>query len=231
VSTLKRHLSVANVLSLIALFVALSGVAVAAGKLGTGVVKTANIANQAVTNPKIKTQAVTSGKIKNNGVVTADLANGSVRGAKIANGGIGSGKLGKEVVLNSNIAKKAVTENKLGAEAVTTGKLGNEAVTSAKISSSTWHQLIKNVQYVTETSVNDSETEKSVVAKCPAGKEAIGGGARINSSSSVEVAINGSYPLVEANNARQGWIASGRETAATETGNWQIVAYAVCAEL
>lgn len=227
---LKRHLSVANVLSVIALFVALSGVAVAAGKLGVGAVKTKNIANQAVTNPKIKTQAVTSGKIKNNGVVTADLANGSVRGAKIANGGIGSGKLAKESVLNSNIAKKAVTESKLGAEAVTTGKLLNEAVTSAKISTAVWSQLLKNVTYVTETSVNDSETEKTVTANCPAGKEAIGGGARINSPSTVKVAINGSYPAVASNNSRTGWIASGRETP-EEAGNWQVVAYAVCAEL
>ena len=227
---LKRHLSVANVLSVTALFVALGGTAFAAVKLAPGQVKTVNLANQAVTNPKIKTQAVTSGKIKNNGVVTADLANGSVRGAKIANGGIGSGKLGKEVVLNSNIAKKAVTESKLGAEAVTTGKLLNEAVTSAKISTAVWAQLLKNVTYVTETSVNDSETEKTVTASCPPGKEAIGGGARINSPSTVKVAINGSYPAVASNNARTGWIASGRETP-EEAGNWQVVAYAVCAEL
>lgn len=227
---LKRHLSVANVLSVTALFVALGGTAFAAVKLAPGQVKAVNIANQAVTNSKIKTQAVTSGKIKNNGVVTADLANGSVRGAKIANGGIGSGKLGKEVVLNSNIVKKAVTESKLGAEAVTTGKLLNEAVTSAKISTAVWSQLLKNVTYVTETSVNDSETEKTVTASCPAGKEAIGGGARINSPSTVKVAINGSYPAVASNNARTGWIASGRETP-EEAGNWQVVAYAVCAEL
>lgn len=228
--TLKRHLSVANVLSITALFIALGGTAFAAVKLQPGQVKAVNIANQAVTNSKIKTQAVTSGKIKNNGIVTADLANGSVRGAKLANGGIGAGKLAKESVLNSNLAKKAVTESKLGAEAVTTGKLANEAVTSAKISTGTWRQLVKNITYVTETSINDTEDEKSVTATCPAGKEAIGGGAHINSPSSVKVAINGSYPLVASNNARTGWIASGRETP-EEAGNWQIVAYAVCAEL
>jgi hypothetical protein len=225
---LKRHLSVANVLSVIALFVALSGVAVAAGKLGVGAVKSKNIANQAVTNSKIKTQAVTSGKIKNNGVVTADLANGSVRGAKVANGGIGSGKLAKEAVLNSNIAKKAVTENKLGAEAVTTGKLGNEAVTSAKISGSTWKQLVKNVTYVTESSGPQSETTRTVIAKCPAGKEVLGGGARVTGSS--KVIPTESAPEFDATGARIGWSASAKELEA-ESGDWTILAYAVCAEL
>ena len=73
---LKRHLTVTNVLSLTALFVALAGTAYAAGKLGPGQVKAVNIAPQAVTNSKIKTQAVTSGKIKNSGINAADLAPG-----------------------------------------------------------------------------------------------------------------------------------------------------------
>ena len=50
----KRHLSVANVLSCIALFVALSATAVAATKLKTGQVKAVNIANEAVTAAKLK---------------------------------------------------------------------------------------------------------------------------------------------------------------------------------
>jgi hypothetical protein len=227
---LKRHLSVANVLSVIALFVALSGVAVAAGKLGVGAVKTKNIANQAVTNPKIKTQAVTSGKIKNNGVVTADLANGSVRGAKVANGGIGSGKLAKESVLNGSIAKKAVTESKLGALAVTTGKLGEGAVTSAKISPSTWAQLVKNVTYVTETSGPLSSGEKTLVAKCPTGKEAIGGGVRVTGANKDVVPTESAPEIDVTTNARTGWSASARDLE-TVGGSWTLLTYAVCAEL
>lgn len=219
-SKLKRHLSVANVLSCIALFVALGGSAYAAVKLKPNQVKAVNIANQAVTNAKIKTQAVTSGKIKNGGVVSADLGAGAVTGSKLA----------KEAVTSDALAKKAVTEAKLGPESVGTGKIDNEAITSAKISTTVWKQLIKNVTYVTETSANNSEEEKSITATCPSGKEAIGGGARINSPSTVKVAVNGTYPAVASNNARTGWIATGRETP-EEAGNWQIVAYAICAEL
>jgi hypothetical protein len=220
VTTLKRHLTVANVLSCMALFIALGGTAYAAVKLKPNQVKAVNIARQAVTNAKLKTQAVTSGKIKNGGVVNADLGAGAVTSSKIA----------KEAVTNGALAKKAVTEAKLGAESVGTGKIDNEAITSAKISSSVWKQLVKNIQYVTETSANNSEDEKNVTASCPTGKEAIAGGARVNAPAGVKVAINGDYPAVAANNVRSGWIASGRETP-EEAGNWQIVAYAICTEL
>jgi hypothetical protein len=230
VKILKRHLTVANVLSVTALFVALAGSAYAATKLGPGQVKSVNIASQAVTNSKIKTQAVTSGKIKNGGINAADLGKESVINSKLAKKVVTNAKLGNEAVSGSKLAKKAVTANILGPEAVTAGKLGNESVSAVKLAGSFYHQLLKNVTYVTETSVNDSETEKSVTALCPVGKEAIGGGARINSAASVSVAINGSYPLVTATNSRAGWIATGHETP-TEAGNWQVVAYAVCAEL
>jgi hypothetical protein len=139
-----------------------------------------------------------------------------VTSGKIKNLGINSADLGTGSVINS--------------KAVTNGKIANEAISSSKLSASLYSQLVRNVSYVTETSVNDSETEKSVTALCPAGKEAIGGGARINSPSSVAVANSGNYPLVSGGNSRIGWIATGRETA-TEPGNWQVVAYAVCAEL
>jgi hypothetical protein len=235
VNTLKRHLSVANVLSCVAIFLALGGAAVAAGKvkLGPSQVKAVNIANQAVTNAKIKTQAVTSGKIKNNGVVTADLANGAVNAAKLANGAVNSAKLGKEAVQAKALAKNAVTNGKIGAEAVTTGKIGNEAISAAKISSALYLQLLKNVRYETATSVNDSATSKSVVASCPAGREVIGGGVKINGASTDPkngVVVSTSAPVTSATNARVGWEAAAREVG-EEPASWQVVAYAVCAEL
>jgi hypothetical protein len=230
VKRLKQHLSLANVLSCIALFVALSGVAVAAGKIGPNAVKAGNIVKEAVTNPKLKKEAVTSGKIKNLGIAANDLGTGSVINSKLAKKAVTNTKLGSEAVSAEKIGKDAVTNAKLGAEAVSTGKLGNEAVTSSKISTSVWAQLLKNVTYVTETSVNDSETSKTVIATCPTGKEAIGGGVRINSPATVSVVPLVSAPVVSATNARVGWEGGGREYAA-EAGNWQVVSYAICAEL
>lgn len=229
VKMLKRHLSVANVLSLTAIFIALAGSAYAATKLGPGQVKEVNIANQAVSNPKIKTQAVTSGKIKNGNINSVDLGKESVINSKIKKYAVTNIKLGNEAVWNRNLAKKAVTSAKLGAESVTNGKLGNEAVTAAKISSTTWHQILKNTTYVTETSGPQSDTNHTTIALCPAGKEVLGGGVRVTGANS-KVVPTESAPEFNASGARIGWSASARELEA-ESGSWTLLAYAVCAEL
>lgn len=230
---LKQHLTVANVISCLALFVALSGVAVAAGKIGPGAVKATNLAKEAVTNPKLKKQAVTSGKIKNGNVNAADLATGAVINSKLAKKAVTNAKLGNEAVGTSKLTKKAVTEATIGSEAVSNGKLGKESVSAAKLSASLYLQLLKNVTYVTETSVNDSATSKSVTATCPVGKEVLGGGVKINGGSTdpkAGVTPSESAPAVSATNSRVGWTAGGREIG-EETLSWQVVAYAVCAEL
>lgn len=227
---IKRHLNPATVISCIALFVALSGAAVAAKTASKNSVKTASIANGAVTTPKLRNGAVTTAKLRNGAVLGSKIAAGTIGSDQLANGSVRSGQLGGQVVTEGKIKNGAVTNSKLGAESVATGKLSNEAVTAAKVSADFYRQLVKNVTYVTETSPNDSEEEKTVTAKCPSGREAIGGGARINAPAKSKVAVSATYPLVESNNARTGWIASGRETP-EEAESWQVVAYAICAEL
>jgi hypothetical protein len=234
VNRLKQHLTFANVVSCMALFIALGGgVAVAAGKIGNGAVRATNIANEAVTNPKIKRQAVTSGKIKDGNINAVDLGTGSVINSKLAKKAVTNAKLGNESVGTSKLAKKSVTESTIGPEAISNGKLGKESVSAAKLSTSFYLQLLKNVTYVTETSVNDSASAKSVTATCPVGKEVLGGGVRINGGSTdpkAGVAPSESAPAVSATNARVGWTAGGREIG-EEPLNWQVVAYAICAEL
>jgi hypothetical protein len=199
---------------------ALSGVAYAA-TLGKNSVKAKNIASGAVTGPKLKKGAVTSAKLANGAVLSAKLANGSVINAKIASGAI----------TNDKLAKNSVTVNKIGAEAVTTGKLGNESVTGGKLSSSILGQLLKNVTYVTESSVSDSEPAKSVNATCPAGKEVLGGGVRINGDTDAKVVPTDSGPLLNGSNARIGWTSAGREIEVGTALNWSVTAFAICAEL
>ena len=217
--TLKRHLTVANVLSITAVFIALSATAVAATKLGAGQVKSVNIARQAVTNAKIKTQAVTSGKIKNGTVNALDLGAGQVTAEKIATGAVTAKKIGK----------KAVSPRTLAEEAVTTGKLGNESVVASKLSKSLYEQLVRNVAYSNSSSVTNSEPNKTATINCPSGKEAIGGGVRLEGELE-NVAVTGSYP-VSSGNARTGWEGIAHETGAGPYGDWSVVAFVVCAEI
>lgn len=218
-TNLKRHLTVANVLSITAVFIALSATAVAATKLGAGQVKAVNIAPQAVTNAKIKTQAVTSGKIKAGGVNARNIGAGQVTTEKIATGAVTAKKIGK----------KAVSPRTIAEEAVTTGKLGNESVVASKVSKSFYEQLVRNTAYESAQSVSDSEPNKTVTANCPSGKEAVGGGARLEGELA-EVSLTASYPF-SSGSSRTGWTAIAHETGTGQAGNWSIVAFAVCAEL
>jgi hypothetical protein len=229
VNLVKKHLTVANVLSLTALFVALAGSAYAATKIGPGQVKSTNIAKEAVTNPKLKKEAVTSGKIKNNGINSVDLGTGSVINSKLKNGAVTSNKLGAESVWNSKIAKKAITSAKIGEEAVTAGKIGKEAISAAKIQASLYNQLVRNVTYVNSVSANSGEPNTSATVLCPAGKEAIGGGVRLEGELK-EVAVTGSTPY-SVGSSRTGWIGYGHESGPGPYGDWSVVAFAVCAEL
>jgi hypothetical protein len=228
--TLKRHLTVANVLSLTALFVALSASAVAATKLSAGQVKSYNIANQAVTNPKIKTQAVTSGKIKNLGINANDLGTGSVINSKIKTKAVTNNKIGNKAVNARTLGTNAVTTGKIGPEAVAGGKIANEAITSSKLAASFYAQLVRNVSYVNASTPETVEATKSVTAECPAGKQAIGGGARL-SGELKEVAITGSSPFSAPSGARTGWSAFAHESGVGPYDDWSLEAFAVCAEL
>lgn len=218
-SRLRKHLTFSNVIACAALFTALSASAYAATKLGPGQVKTVNIANQAVSNPKLKREAVTSGKIKKGGVTRANMGAGAVTTAAIDTGAVTGKKIGK----------KAVSPRTIANEAVTAEKLANESVSAAKLSASFYAQLLRNVVYETATSASNSEANKSVAANCPAGKQAIAGGVRLEGELA-EVSVTGSYPLFNGS-TRTGWEAIAHETGPGQPNSWSVVAFAVCAEL
>lgn len=85
----RRHLTYANVMSSIAVFLILGGAtAVAATKIGANElkansVKTGKIVKEAVTQGKIKNSAVTEAKIADGAVTTAKIANDAVTGEKV----------------------------------------------------------------------------------------------------------------------------------------------------
>jgi hypothetical protein len=240
---LSKHLTFANVISCIALFMALSGAAFAAKTtLGNKAVKTKNLGNGSVTALKLRGGAVTNLKLANGAVTGAKIAPGTIGSGQLANGSIRSGQLGGGVVTEGKLKNGAVTESKLfnsavtnskiGPNAVATGKIQDGAVTSAKLSASLYGQLVKNVSYFDKASLsNTSEVAKSVKAECPAGKQVTGGGARISGAEVTAVAVTESVPLVGTGDKRTGWMASARVIGTeTETKAWSVEAVAICAE-
>lgn len=228
---LSRHLNFANVISCIALFVALSGAAYAAKTtLGNKSVKTRNLANGSVNTLKLRNGAVTPLKIRNGAVTGAKIAPGAVGSTQIADGGIRSVDLGGGVVTEGKLKNGAVTENKLGANAVSTGKIQNGAVTSGKLTGSFLGQLVKNASYVVATSAsNEEDKPKTITATCPSGKQVMGGGARVAGAEVTTVALTGSTPFVSADGKRTGWTATA-DAIAADPKPWSVEATAICAE-
>ncbi len=133
-------LNYANVIATMALFVALGGVAVAAGlprnsvgpnQLKRGAVTPAKIRKQAVTSGKIATGAVTPGKIGANAVGPNNIGNGAITSAKIGTGAVIANSIKNNVVTTNKLTNGAVTNQKLANDSVTTAKLNNGAVTNA----------------------------------------------------------------------------------------------------
>jgi hypothetical protein len=238
---LSKHLSFANAISCIALFVALGGAAYAATTIGTKAVKTQNLANGAVTTLKLRNGAVTNLKLRNGAVTGVKIAPATIGSSQLASGAVRSAQLGGGVVTDSKIKKGAVTseklqnnavsESQLSVNAVATGKIQNGAVTAAKLSPTFLPQLAKNISYATGTSKsNTTEPVKSATAECPAGKQAVGGGAKVVGGD-VLIAVTASVPtLADIDGKRKGWTVTAQEAGPSGT-DWAIEALAVCAEL
>jgi trimeric autotransporter adhesin len=242
VNLLKKHLSVANVLSCMALFMALGGVAYAAGTISKKSVKTQHLANGSVTTPKLRNWAVTTAKLRNLAVSTPKLAtaaitaeklgSGAVRSSALGGGVVTTGKLKNGAVATDKLANGAVTNSKLGADALTSGKIQDGAVTGAKLAPSLLAQLVKNVTYASKASDSDSISPKTVTAECPAGKVAIAGGAKLTLGTAIGVALGESAPTApNAEGKRTGWTATAHEVVGAETESWSVEAHVVCAEL
>src|SRR4051812_1420798 len=117
-SRIRSRLTFANVVSVIALFVALGGTAVAS------VIITSN-------------DQVAPDTISGHNPPPGDHSNiisGSVNGTDLANGAVGNKKLANGAVTDVKLADGAVTNGKLADGAVTNGKLANGSVTHTKLS-------------------------------------------------------------------------------------------------
>lgn len=238
---LKRHLSVANVLSLMALFVALSASAYAATTIGKKSVKAQHLANNSVTSQKLRNGAVTTAKLRNGAVIGSKIAPGAVSGEDLANGGVRSAALGGGVVTSGKIKDGAVTPEKLAnnsvgtdkitANAVATGKIQDGAISAAKLNSGLLAQLVKDVSYATaSTGAPSNSVTKSVTALCPPGKQVVGGGAKADIGAGADpLSITESAPHVDTAGNRTGWSAAARHISGMDA--WALEAYAICADL
>jgi hypothetical protein len=125
-----RHLR-GNVVGYVALFVALSGTAVAIP--GHNNVKSKNIATGAVKSKAIAKGAVKSSKLANSAVGNQAIAPGAISSTKLAAGAVVTNTLGNSAVTSEKLADDAVTRQKILQGSINGGKLANGSVDSAKV--------------------------------------------------------------------------------------------------
>jgi len=115
------RLTYANVMSTLALFVALGGAgayaatqlpsrSVGAPQLRPGAVTADKLRKNSVTAPKIKALAIKQGKLANEAFTAAKFANGAITAEKIANGAIGNDKIAGNAVTGDKVDESSLSQ-------------------------------------------------------------------------------------------------------------------------
>ncbi|HTR75293.1 MAG TPA: hypothetical protein VMH33_08560 [Solirubrobacterales bacterium] len=154
-SRLRKHLSFANVVALLALFFALGGTVYAA----SGKIDGTQIKPKSIPGNRLKAKAVAAAQIKNGAVGAAQLKAGAVAAKQIKSGSITGAQVKSGSLTGTQINQSTLT-----------------GISAANI---------HTVQYVSVTVglVKEAFAGTSGTAACPTGMKAIGGGATTSSPS------------------------------------------------
>lgn len=204
--TRKFRISPAMIVSCVALFLALTGSALAVGiaknsvrsaQIADGTVRTVDLRDASVSTPKIATDAVTG----------TQLAENSVSSPEVAQDSLTSQDLGAASVASSEVADQSLTEADLGAASVGSSELQTGAVRASELGTI--------IQVSNETTIKGNNNA-SVDVTCPAGTTVLSGGVR---GGFYQVANSGSY------RSGNGWHVDSRNGANNDTN---LVVYAYC---
>jgi hypothetical protein len=176
----RTHLSFANVISLIALFVALGGTTYAAVSLPKNSVGPKQIKKRAVRGKHINKNAVSASKIQGN----------SISGGKVLDESLGSLD-----ILDGNLTASDLGDNSVGSSEVTDGSLGrNDFASGATVPHVT-------VQFNQAAADLANGAELSLDVHCPAGQTALGGGTRGDLTNSELTKVTASRPIIATDNS------------------------------
>ncbi|HEY8081936.1 MAG TPA: hypothetical protein VIE64_00090 [Solirubrobacterales bacterium] len=110
----RKRLTYANVVSSIALFIAVGGATTYAAQ---------QIADKSVGERQLRPGAVTASKLRKNAVIAPKIKALAVKGGKLANGAVTVNKLGTGAVARDKLADGAVTGEKIANDTVTGDKI------------------------------------------------------------------------------------------------------------
>ena len=160
------HVSPAMIVSCVALFLALTGSALAAG-LAKNSVRSPQIRNGTIRTVDLRDNSVKTPKIAPAAVGKDQLAENSVDSSKVEDESLTAQDLGAASVTSSEVADQSLTEADLGPSSVGSSELQNGAVRAA--------ELGPIIQVSNSTTIKANSNATTNVA-CPAGTTVISGG-------------------------------------------------------
>jgi hypothetical protein len=198
--------SPALVISCVALFVALTGSALAVG-VGKNTVRSPQIVDGTIRTTDLRDNSVAAGKIAPDAVDTMEIAENGVESSDVAPESLTAADLGAASVTSSEVADQSLTANDLGPDSVGSSEIQTGAIRSS--------ELGPIIQVSNSTTIKGGDNA-SVGVACPAGTTVISGG---GSSGFYQVHLASSY------RSGNGWHIDARSSAAGDT---TITAYAYC---
>ena len=218
---LRPRISFANVTSLLALFIALSGIAWAQ-----------SLPRNSVGEAQIKTDGVSRSEIKRNAVSRAELKDEAINGAEVANGSLGEGELANDAITFAKMADNSVglaelQDGSVNGAKVVNGSLGGGDVADGSLSGGdvedgslsggdvedgslsggdvaggTFLGGKITVQFERATAaLADGAVGASYDVHCPEGQIAIGGGGRGDLTDSEYTVTHSSRPIISTTNS------------------------------
>jgi hypothetical protein len=167
--------SPALVISCLALFLALTGSALAAkASIGSrqivnGSVRTVDLRDNAVNSPKIADATVTANDLGPDSVGSDEIAENAVASPEVAPDSLTAGDLGAASVASSEVADQSLTQDDLGPDSVGSSEIQAGAVRSSELGP---------IVQVSNSTPIAAGASGSVSVNCPAGTTVISGGAQ-----------------------------------------------------
>jgi hypothetical protein len=188
VNRLRKRLTYGNVTATIAVFLAMSGAAVAvttapknsvtSASIKDGEVKTPDVRGGAVTAAKIRANSVGSGKVVDSSLGASDLATGSVGSSELAGNSVGEAKIADQSIETADLANDSVVGAKILDGQVSTSEIGFHAIQHTDIDgNAVGSEQVKDLITATSggTVINAGQTGDAQVT-CPNGGMVAGGG-------------------------------------------------------
>jgi hypothetical protein len=181
VQRIRSNLTFANVISVIALFVALGGASYAAVNLPKNSVGPKQIKKRAVRGKHINRNAVSASKIQGNSISSPKIADGSVFSADLADNSVGAGELADNAVASGEVIDGSLGQNDFAPGATLPGHV--------------------TVQFTQAAADLGNGAETSIDAQCLPGQTAIGGGTRGDLTNSELTKVTASRPIISPTNS------------------------------